>query len=143
MKVTGRIGNWPTETYTQIIEDAAASTTIQMEKPVLVAERAYEAYALELHPSGQGYFWLIGESFQQRVEAGCVYPDLVAFEKCEIVDGSILTAWATRLIHTPTGTMVLIGPAAFIAPGFHEALTDGDATAVRQFLDFVRSRVNH
>lgn len=137
MKVTGRVDNWPTETYTQIIVDGSTGTTMKLERPVLAAGRAYEACALELQPSGHGYFWLIGEGFQERKEDGLVYPDLVPFEKCEIVEGSISAAWATRLIHAQTGTIVLMGPSAFIAHGFHEKLTDGDAAAVRHFLDFL------
>lgn len=125
------------------VGDAATITTTKIERPVLASERAYEAYALVVHPTGQGYFWLLGESFEERVGDGCVYPDLVPFERCEIVDGSIPNAWTTRLVHTQFGTFASMGPSAFITPGFHEALTNGDASAVRQFLDFVRKDYSH
>lgn len=118
-------------------------TASKVEKPVLAAERTYEACALAFHDSGQGYFWLIGEAFNERKAAGCVYPDLVPFEKCEIVDGSIPPTWTTRLVHAPGGAIVLMGPSAFIAPGFHEKLTDGDPTAVRVFLEFLRNNQCH
>jgi hypothetical protein len=56
----------------------------------------------------------------------------------EIVDPSVPSAWEARVLDS--GDLVL-WPAAFFSPGFHERLFAGDATA-KIALDRIRAHVD-
>lgn len=136
MKIATRGGADLTFTVCHIENDRAHSNSREVQEPILRHDRAYEVLAILLAPGQvEPHFWVLGEAYAERKNAGLVYPDLIAARDCRIVDAVVPADWVLRMWHRGVATDSILGPAVFTGDGFVEQLFDAEPVAVQRFLD--------
>ena len=136
MKIAPRIDRDLAHTVSLRVTDGAGEGRSDLEEVRLRCDRAYDVLAVEF-PAGQRepHFWVLGEEFASRVADGLVYPDLIAARDSRVVDATIPPGWVMRVTDVIGGTHTVVGAPLLAEDGFLERLTNGDALAVKSFLN--------